>query len=137
MVDDYSKHFIALPCRDTTLSKPQQIQLLITGLGDPLRTNVALQQPASLEDTIIFMRTYEQQNASHDTTPLQLARSTSRYTNRSVARPASSNATAPTTSATSVNKPVPSSMRLSPSENAQRRKDTKCFKCDELFTPGH
>jgi hypothetical protein len=28
-------------------------------------------------------------------------------------------------------------MRLSPSEIAQRRKDDKCFKCDELFTPGH
>jgi hypothetical protein len=28
-------------------------------------------------------------------------------------------------------------VRLSPSEIAQRRKDNKCFKCEELFTSGH
>jgi hypothetical protein len=50
---------------------------------------------------------------------------------------ASSTAAAPTTSATSVNKPVPSSVRLFPCKIAQCRKDGKCFKCDELFTPGH
>lgn len=42
-VDDCSKHFIALSCRDTTLLEPQQIQLFITDLGHPLRTDVALQ----------------------------------------------------------------------------------------------
>jgi hypothetical protein len=41
-VDEYSKRFIALSCRDTASSEPQQIQLFITGLGDPLRTDVAL-----------------------------------------------------------------------------------------------
>jgi hypothetical protein len=42
-VDDYSKCFIALSCHDTTLFEPQQIQLFITSLSDPLHTNVALQ----------------------------------------------------------------------------------------------
>jgi hypothetical protein len=32
---------------------------------------------------------------------------------------------------------MPSSVRLSPSEIAQRHKGGKCFKCDELFTPDH
>jgi hypothetical protein len=32
-VDDYSKCFIALSCRDTSLSEPQQIQLFITRDG--------------------------------------------------------------------------------------------------------
>jgi hypothetical protein len=36
-----------------------------------------------------------------------------------------------------VNKPESSAIRLSPSEIAQRHKDDKCFKCNELFTPGH
>jgi hypothetical protein len=35
-VDEYSKRFIVLSCHDTTLSEPQQIQLFVTGLGDPL-----------------------------------------------------------------------------------------------------
>jgi hypothetical protein len=69
--------------------------------------------------------------------PSQPARSTSRYTNRSTALPASSTTTAPATSAASINKSAPSFVRLSPSEIAQRRKDNKCFKCEELFTSGH
>jgi hypothetical protein len=41
-INDYSKCFTTLSCRDTSLSEPQQIQLYITGLGDPLWTDVAL-----------------------------------------------------------------------------------------------
>jgi hypothetical protein len=96
-----------------------------------------LQQPTSLDDAVIFARVYEQRNASRVAAPLQPARTTSRYTNRSAALSASSTMTGPTTSAASINKPTPSSVRLSPSEIAQHHKDSKCFKCDELFTPGH
>jgi hypothetical protein len=28
-------------------------------------------------------------------------------------------------------------LRFTPAEIAQRRKDNKCFHCDEFFTPGH
>jgi hypothetical protein len=52
--DEFCKCFITLSCRDISLTEAQQIQLFITGLGDPLRTNVALQQPSSLDDAIIF-----------------------------------------------------------------------------------
>jgi hypothetical protein len=45
---------------------PQQIQLFITDLGDPLWMDVALQQPASLDDAIIFARVYEKRNTSWD-----------------------------------------------------------------------
>jgi hypothetical protein len=40
--------------------------LFITGLGDPLRTDLSLQQPEMLDDTIIFARAYEQRNSSCD-----------------------------------------------------------------------
>jgi hypothetical protein len=33
--------------------------LFITGLDDPLRTDVALQQPTSLDDAVNFTRAYE------------------------------------------------------------------------------
>jgi hypothetical protein len=35
-VDDYAKQFMALSCHDTSLTEPLQVQLFITGLGDPL-----------------------------------------------------------------------------------------------------
>jgi hypothetical protein len=125
-VDEYSKRFIALSCHDTTLSEPQQNQLFITGLGDPLRTDVVLQQSASLDDAVIFARAYEQRNTS------------SQYTSWTVTLPvATTTGATPSPSTGSVNKLAPSSIRLSPSEIAQCRKDGKCFKCNELFTPDH
>jgi hypothetical protein len=66
---------MTLSCRDTSLTEPLQVQLFITGLGDPLQTDVALQQPASLNDIVIFARAYEQCNISHDVPPTP-ARST-------------------------------------------------------------
>jgi hypothetical protein len=53
-VDDYAKQFMALSCRDTSLTEPLQVQLFITNLGNPLRTDVALQRSASLDDAVIF-----------------------------------------------------------------------------------
>jgi hypothetical protein len=41
-VDEFSKQFMALSCRAPSITEPQQIQLFITGLGDPLHTDVAL-----------------------------------------------------------------------------------------------
>jgi hypothetical protein len=64
-VDKFSKRFIALSYRDTSLTEPLQIQFFITGLRDPLRTDVTLQQPSTQDDAAIFARAYEQRNASH------------------------------------------------------------------------
>jgi hypothetical protein len=55
-VDEFSKRFIALCSCDTSLTEAQQIQLFITGQGDPLHTGLTLQQPSSLDDAIIFAR---------------------------------------------------------------------------------
>jgi hypothetical protein len=93
-------------------------------LGDPLRTDVVLQQPTSLDDAIIFTRAYELRNRSlYKLTP-------------SSASVTSSPAPAALATA-SVNKPAWIAIRLTPTEIAQRRKDGKCFRCDELFTNGH
>lgn len=69
-VDDYSKQFIALACRDIELTEKQQVQLFIAGLVNPLKTDVALQRPASLDDAIMLARAYEQrQMLEPETTP--------------------------------------------------------------------
>jgi hypothetical protein len=68
-VDEFSKRFIALSYRDTSLTEPLQIQLFITGLGDPLGTDVMLQQPSILDDVVIFARAYRDTSL---TEPLQI-----------------------------------------------------------------
>jgi hypothetical protein len=137
-VDEFARRFMALSCRDPSITEPQQIQLFITGLGDPLRLDVALQQPSSMDDVVIFARAYEQRLASREMG--------SQYTTRGVGRTgaryapqqgvSSSSASSGTASATPA-KSSPTVVRLSPMEIAQRRKDNKCFHCDEFFTNGH
>jgi hypothetical protein len=106
------------------------------GLGNPLRTNVALQQPSSFDDAVIFARAYEQHNASRDTVQSPPTQSYNRATTKTAA---------PTTTAigvTGATNPVmrsPSTtvVRLTPVEIAQRRKDGKCFHCNDMFVQGH
>jgi hypothetical protein len=66
-VDEFAKRFMALSWRDPTITKQQQIQLFTAGMGDPLRLDVALQQPASMDDAVIFARAYEQRLLSRST----------------------------------------------------------------------
>jgi hypothetical protein len=64
MVDEFCSKFMSLSCRDHTLTEPQQIQLFTTGLGEPLHTDVALQQSSSLDEVVMFVRTYEQRSTT-------------------------------------------------------------------------
>jgi hypothetical protein len=69
---------MVLSCHDPSITEPQQIQLFITGLDDPLRLDIALQQPASMDDAIIFARAYEQCLASQGAEPQPTTHVTSR-----------------------------------------------------------
>jgi hypothetical protein len=123
-----------LSCRDTTLTEPQQIHLFITGLGNPLRTEVALMQSATLADAVIFTRGYEQRSGSIPTTTPPPPRSSTCSIMQPVASAltpstASSVASSPATAA----KPV-TTLQLSP---AEWHLTGTCFCCNEKFTPGH
>lgn len=48
-VEDYQERFLSLLCRADPLSERQQTQLFTVGLQEPLRTDVELQSPQSLE----------------------------------------------------------------------------------------
>jgi len=50
-------------CRDVELSEKQKVQLYIAGLNNPLKTDVAIQSPATLDEAIRFARAYEQRLA--------------------------------------------------------------------------
>jgi len=62
-VEEYAKQFVSIACREVELSERQQAQLFIAGLNNPLRTDVAIQSPMTLDDAIRYARAYEQRLA--------------------------------------------------------------------------
>jgi hypothetical protein len=59
-VDDFAKRFMALSCRDTTITEAHQMQLFLTRLEKPLHTDVTLHRQPTLNDIVILARAYEQ-----------------------------------------------------------------------------
>jgi hypothetical protein len=59
------------PCRDADLSDHQLVQIYTAGLVNPLRTDVALRRSATLDDTVMLARAYEQCLQLHQTDPSQ------------------------------------------------------------------
>jgi hypothetical protein len=80
--DDICGRFMALSCHDHMLTESQQIQLFTTGQGEPLRTDVALWQPTSLDAAVMFVRAYEQWLAA-----LSAPAPTSKQASRSASKP--------------------------------------------------
>jgi hypothetical protein len=66
---DFYNRFMALSCREPALTEPLHVQLFVAGLGPPLRTDVALLQPQTLDEAIKLARAYEQRLASPPPTP--------------------------------------------------------------------
>jgi hypothetical protein len=134
-VDEFCGKFMALSCRDLSLTEGQQIQLFTTGLGKPLRTNVALKQLRSLDAAVMFARTYEQRLVAQGATAPATRTST-----RATSKPW----TAPTPAATSTGSVnqlpygrASTSRKFSPAKISDRRTKGMCFKCDEHFVPSH
>jgi hypothetical protein len=133
-VDEFCSKFMSLSYRDHTLTEPQQIQLFTTSPSEPLRTDVALEWPSSLDEAVMFARVYEQRS----TTPAPSAPWSSQRTSAMSWTSASGG---PQQSAAGSSAPAPSksttSKRLSPVEIADRRIKGLCFRYDEKFAPGH
>jgi hypothetical protein len=133
-VDNFAKHFMALSCSDTMISEKHQVQLFLIGLSKPLRTNVSLQRPATLDDVVMLARAYEQWDVPlppPQSPVCTLLRSSSHL------RAQFSSPLTPTSSAlvpARGTKPALVTTWLSPTEIAQCRKDGQCFHYDEHFT---
>jgi hypothetical protein len=56
-VEEYTDKFLALACRDADLTEPQLVQMYTASLVNPLKTDVALHHPRSLDDAIMFALT--------------------------------------------------------------------------------
>jgi hypothetical protein len=58
-VTDYQSCFLFLVNRCTDLTEKQQINIFTAGLRNPLKMDVELEHPKSLEDAMALARTYE------------------------------------------------------------------------------
>jgi predicted aspartyl protease len=143
-VEEYTEQFLALACRDADLSDHQLVQIYTAGLSNPLKTDVALRRPATLDDAIMLARAYEQRMQLHptDQAPSRGDRAHAQSSPAPIAaratQAASSAASAPSGSGKAV--AVTSSLprrRLSQAEMTQRRAEGLCFNCDEKYVQGH
>jgi len=63
-VVDYSNKFMHLACREAELSELQQVHLFVAGLQEPVKTDVGLRSPKTLDDAIMYARAYEQRQSA-------------------------------------------------------------------------
>jgi hypothetical protein len=129
---------MALSCRDPSITEEHQIQLFTSGLNKPLRTNVTLQRPVTLDEAIMFAQAYEQRN----TPPAQTiaaptsARSSSRLLSKAPSAPTPSTANSVGFSGGSINKPT-TTLKLTPAAIVEWLKIGQCFHCNDMYTDGH
>jgi hypothetical protein len=57
-IEDYCAKFMSLSCHDPVISKEHQVHLFMAGLGHQLRTDVALQQPSTLDHAVMYTWAY-------------------------------------------------------------------------------
>jgi hypothetical protein len=122
LVDDFCTRFMTMSCRDPAISEDHQIQLFLTGLGQHLRMNVALQKPATLDDAVTYARAYEERDKFlHD----KFLPAPAMFTSRSMPRLSGRSQTTPTHSTTTSGPSVilaassadkPTTKRLSPTQ---------------------
>ena len=127
-VEEYSRQFLTLLCRCDDMSHRQQSNMYTTGLGEPLRTDVELQTPETLQRAMHLARVYERRlmhtgsSTGQSTAALEVP---SKPAAPTMARPA----------ATTANRPR--FRRLSPDELAAKRASGECYHCKEKYSPEH
>lgn len=68
-VEEYQRRFLALVCRCDDLTTWHQIYLFIAGLGDPIKSDVELQRPHSLQTAMSLARAFERCTLAADPMP--------------------------------------------------------------------
>ncbi|KAG8082060.1 hypothetical protein GUJ93_ZPchr0014g46778 [Zizania palustris] len=68
-MEDYTDQFYSFACRDADLTEQQLIQIYTAGLVNPLKTDVALRQPATLDDAIMLALACEQRMTLESSVP--------------------------------------------------------------------
>jgi hypothetical protein len=140
-----------LLARCGSVSEPQQIAIFTAGLGDPLRIDVELQKPLTLEEAAALARAYERRltcDIGGRAVPPGGRTSMSSPASRTTAPRTTSGALSATTATAAATalpaaprppRPTLSSRltRLAPDEMARRREAGLCFNCPEKFSRDH
>lgn len=148
-MEEYQFKFLAILCRAHNLQPRQQVQLLTPGLVEPIKNNVELQNPASLQMAMALARAYEQHAlvAKEITLPPPRTAPPPRALVQAGAGTTAPAATtplalgpptraAPTEGQTAHSwHPLMRRRVLMLEEMATRREAGLCFNCDEKFTP--
>lgn len=142
-IEDYQAKFLAILCRADNLQPRQQVQLFTPGLREPIRTDIELQNPASLQMAMALARAYERraqvtgqavmpQPTQPATTPVKA------FTTTNTAQPALP--IVPTLKPGMRSEQPRRTMRrryLTSEEMEQRRTTGLCYNFEEKFTPTH
>ena len=150
-VREYEDQFLQLLARCEHVTERQQIDIFTAGLRNPLRIDVELQRPDSMEDAMGLARAFERRLEINDDTLPPASRPSSRAAPSSSGShppPSASTRTPPLATSTlppatppapTKGAPAPGTRfkRLSSEEMARRRVEGLCFNCPEKFTPGH
>ena len=146
-MEEYQQRFIAILWRADRLQPKMQVQLFTPGLREPIRTDVELQNPASLQMAMALARAYEKH--AHATNPLHfppdlptiIVLAPKPQVPHLTTSPASAivgSATAPIRPpSTGGQRKVMRRRFLSPADMAKRWEQGLCFNCEEKFTPSH
>jgi hypothetical protein len=125
-------------CED--LTEKHQIGIFTAGLHNPVRTEVELKHPATLQDVMALVRAYEQRlTMSGDTPPHAPTSRSSSYHAPSkpllLPKPAATTGNKDTSSA--LLPPASCLKRLTPAEMVAKRERDECYNCTEPFSCEH
>jgi hypothetical protein len=136
-IANYQTRFLALVNRCKGLTEPHQIDIFTAGLRDPLKTDVELEQPATLEEAMALARAYEHRLAmsAKPTTRLPSRPAYGRTKQLSIPTPMS--ATGGQTSGLATTTTEPRFKRLTAAEMAAKHARGECYNCTEKFSKEH
>jgi hypothetical protein len=136
-VADYQTRFLALINRCKGLSEPHQIDIFTAGLRDLLKTDVELEQSATLEEAMALARAYEHRVAmsAEPTTRLASRPAYGRTKQLAIATPPS--AAGGQTNGPATTTTEPRFKRLTAAEMVAKRTRGECYNCTEKFSKEH
>jgi hypothetical protein len=149
-VDEYEDKFLTLVTRCCDLTTMHKVELFVAGLHNPIRTDVGLKYPTTLEEAMEHARAYEQRilpdEDGWDAEPAPIGTSAVKHAPSKLLTRPSTPVPAPPPRPVAVadgagGKPILPGRRpfkrLTPAEMDECRTKGQCFNCDEQFVPGH
>jgi hypothetical protein len=136
-VADYQTRFLTLVNRCKGLTEPHQIDIFTAGLHDPLKTDVELEQPATLEEAMALARAYEHRLTMSAEPTTRLASRPAYGRTKQLAIPTPPSAAGGQTSGPATTTTELRFKRLTAAEMAAKRVRGECYNCTEKFSKEH